>query len=115
MKNSDDETELKELSEIYDLLRSDAKEIVADLQGGVTMWREAAGGATASAGFIVILILTAFHYGMFGGGGFEFWAYVLAAGVVAVAMGATSVFGFRKYFLLRKRYADLFRKAQKLE
>jgi hypothetical protein len=115
MENSDDGREVKELSEIYDVLKNDAKEIVADLRGGVTMWREAAAGAAASAGFIVILILTAFHYGMFGGGGLEFWAYVSGAGVLALMMGGISVVGFRKYYLLRKRYASLFSRAKKLE
>jgi len=113
MEKTDDEKEVNELSEIYDVLKRDAKEIVSDLEGGVAMWREAAGGAAASAGFIIILILTAFHYGMFGG--VEFWAYVLGAGAVAVVMVAISAFGFRKYFLLRRRYASLFGKAKKLE
>ena len=115
MENSDDEREVKELSEIYDVLRNDAKEIVHDLQGGVTMWREAASGAAASAGFITILVLTAFHYGMLGGEGFEFWAYVIMASAVAVVMGFISVVGFRKYFQLKKRYAGLFRRAQAIE
>jgi hypothetical protein len=42
MESSDDEKEVKELSEIYDVLRSDARQIIADLHGGVVMWREAA-------------------------------------------------------------------------
>jgi len=114
METSDDQDEMKALSEIYDELKVDAKEIVADLKGGVAMWREAAAGSAASAGFIVILILTAFHYGMFGGTGAEFWGYVVAAAAVALVMGGISLFGFRKYFALKRRYADLFNKAAKL-
>jgi hypothetical protein len=51
-----DDDELKQLQDIYSELRSDAKQIVIDLEGGVAMWREAAAGAFASAGFIVILV-----------------------------------------------------------
>jgi len=114
MEKSDDEREVKELSEIYDVLRVDAKQIVADLHGGVVMWREAAAGALTTALFIVILILIAIHYNMFGGGT-QLQGYVAGTGVIALVMGAFSVVGFRKYFLLRKRYAGLFNRAKKLE
>ncbi|HUI24387.1 MAG TPA: hypothetical protein VLY82_08395 [Nitrososphaerales archaeon] len=114
MENSDDEKEVKELSEIYELLRSDARQIVADLHGGVVMWREAAAGSLTTALFIVILLLTSIHYNMFGGGS-QLQAYVAGTGVVAIVMGAFSLVGFRKYFILRKRYAGLFNRAKKLE
>ncbi|HUK80067.1 MAG TPA: hypothetical protein VLU91_05340 [Nitrososphaerales archaeon] len=114
MENSDDEKEVRDLSEIYAVLRSDAKQIVADLQGGVIMWREAAAGALTTTLFIVILILTAIHYNMFGGGT-QLQAYIAGTGVIALVMGGFSVIGFRKYFLLRKRYHGLFIRAKALE
>jgi hypothetical protein len=114
MENSDDETEVRELSEIYDVLRRDAKQIVADLHGGVVMWREAAAGSLTTALFIFILMLTAIHYNMFGGGS-QLEGYLAGTGVIAVVMGSFSVVGFRKYFLLKKRYAGLFSRADRLE
>jgi hypothetical protein len=114
MEKPEDDQEVKELSEIYDVLRSDAKQIIADLQGGVVMWREAAAGSLTTCLFIVILILTAIHYNEFGGGS-ELQAYVAGAGVIAVVMGAISVVGFRKWLILRRRYAALFSRAKKLE
>ena len=114
MENSDDAKEVKELSEIYDVLRRDAKQIVADLHGGIVMWREAAAGALTTSLFIVILILAAIHYNMFGGGT-ELQGYAAGTGVIAVVMGAFSVVGFRKYFILRRRYAGLINRAKTLE
>ena len=114
MDNSGDEREVKGLSEVYEALKSDAKEIILDLQGGVTMWREAAAGALASAGFIAILILTfldtaATHE--------PAWESTLKMGLfvaVCVMMSVIAVWGFRKYFQLRRKYADLFKRAKSL-
>ena len=115
MEKSDDEKEVKELSEIYEVLKSDAKEIVLDLQGGVTMWREAAAGALASAGFIVIIILS-----FFGTAANQepAWESTLTLGffaAMAIVMSAIAVRGFRRYFQLRRKYADLFRRAKSLQ
>ena len=76
------------------------------------MWREAAGGAAASAGFILILILTTFHYSP-PGNSLEGWAYVVGSAIVALIMSVISAIGFRKYFQLRRKYAPLFEKAKK--
>jgi len=108
-----DDKEINELSDIYSILRLDAKAIINDLKGGIVMWREAAGGAAASTGFIIILILTMFHYSP-PGQSLESWAYVIGAGLVAVVMTIISVTGFRRYFQLRKKYASLFERARKL-
>lgn len=110
-----DEMEVKELSEVYEVLKSDARSIILDLQGGVTMWREAAAGALASAGFIVILILT-----FFGTAAAQEppWESTLTLGfyvTMAVLMSAIAVWGFRRYFQLRRKYADLFRRAKSLK
>ena len=113
MENSVDEKEVKELSEIYDVLRTDAKQIIADLHGGVVMWREAAAGSLTTALFIVIIMLTAVHYNQYTGS--QLLGYLAGTGIIAVVMGVLSVVGFRKYFQLRKRYAALFSRAKKLE
>jgi hypothetical protein len=112
MEKPDEGKELKELSEVYEELKSDARQIIVDLQGGVTMWREAAAGAAASAGFIVILILTTFHYTP--PNNLELWTYVVGSGIVAVLMGVISVVGFAKYFQLRRRYSGLFSRVKQL-
>jgi hypothetical protein len=73
-----EEEELGGLSDVYSILTNDAKSIIFDLKGGVAMWREAAAGAAASAGFIVILILTAFRF--YSPSSIEGWTYVIGAG-----------------------------------
>lgn len=115
MEESGDGREVKELSEIYDVLKSDARGIILDLQGGVTMWREAAAGALASAGFIVIITLT---FADTAASQEPAWESVLTLGffgVMAVLMSAIAVWGFRRYFQLRRKYADLFRRAKSLK
>jgi hypothetical protein len=112
MSKSNGDSEIGELSEIYDELRGDAKAIVNDLRGGVAMWREAAGANLAAAGFICIMALTTFHYGPFG---IEGAVLILAEVVLAVVMLGYSVVGFRKYFRLRRKYQGLFERADKLD
>jgi hypothetical protein len=107
-----DEEELDSLSDIYSVLTKDAKTIILDLKGGVAMWREAAAGAAASAGFIVILILTAFRF--YSPSSLEGWTYIVVAGILAVVMAIISGAGFRKYSILKKKYGPLFQKAEKL-
>ena len=114
MAKPEDDQEVNDLSEIYSTLRQDAKAIIFDLKGGIVMWREAAAGAATSAGFILILILTTFHYSS-PGNSLEGWAYILGSAAVAVVMAIISGKGFRKYFQLRKKYAPLFERASKLE
>ena len=114
MAKKDEENEVDNLSEIYSTLRQDAKAIVYDLKGGITMWREAAAGAAASAGFITILILNMFHFSP-PGNSVEGWAYILFAAAIASVMAVMSAFGFRTYFQLRKKYAPLFERALKLK
>lgn len=107
-----DDEELGKLSDVYTVLTRDAKAIILDLKGGVVMWREAAAGAAASTGFILILILTAFRF--YPPNSLEGWGYVLGAGVVAVIMAFLSLNGFRRYFQLKKKYGPLIAKAEKL-
>jgi hypothetical protein len=107
----DDNPEVAELSEIYDVLKTDAKTIVDDLQGGVRMWREAAGANAAAAGFILILTLTTFHYGP---SGLEGAILITAQVLLAAVLLGFSVFGFRRYFQLARRYRGLFQRAEKL-
>ena len=114
MARKDDENDVDDLSEIYATLRQDAKAIVYDLKGGITMWREAAAGAATSAGFIIILILNMFHFTP-PGNSLEGWAYVFFAAAIAVVMAVISAIGFRTYFQLRKKYAPLFERALKLK
>jgi hypothetical protein len=111
MSGPDDETEVAELSEIYAVLRDDAKTIVNDLKGGVAMWREAAGANVATAGFLLILALTTWHSGP---SGFEGTILVGAQLLLAAVMLGFAAFGFRKYFQLVRKYQGLFKKAEKL-
>ena len=111
MTVSQDDAEVEELSEIYDVLKTDAKTIVDDLHGGVRMWREAAGANAAAAGFILILALTTLRYGP---SGIEGAAVITAQLIIAAILLGLSVFGFRKYSRLARRYQGLFQRAEKL-
>jgi hypothetical protein len=112
MARTDDDVEIGGLSEVYDVLKDDAKTIITDLQGGVTMWREAAAANLAVAGFLFILALTTYHYGPSGVEGTLTIAFEIILAVVSLGFSA---FGFRKYFRLRSRYQGLFERAKKLE
>ena len=107
-----DDLELEELSQIYDVLAGDAKQIVKDLEGGVTMWREAAGANAAVAGFALILALTTYH---FGPSGIEGEAIIAAELALAAVEAGLATVGLRKYFRLIRRYEGLFERAKKLE
>jgi len=111
MSRLDDETEVAELTEIYGVLRDDAKTIVNDLRGGVAMWREAAGANVATAGFLFILALTTWHYGP---SGLEGTLLVGAQLTLAAVMLGLAILGFRKYFRLVRKYQGLFKKAEQL-
>jgi hypothetical protein len=112
MSGPNDEGEIGNLSEIYGVLREDAKTIVEDLRGGVAMWREAAGANAATAGFLVILALTTWHYGPSGPEG---TVLIGAQLVLAAMMSGFAAFGFRRYFRLVRRYQELFKKAEQME
>ena len=102
-----------DLSEIYDVLKTDAKVIVNDLRGGVTMWREAAGADIAAAGFLLILALTEVHYDVVSG--LEGTALLAGQLVLAAVLAGLGVFGLGRYAKLRRRYKGLFARAEKLE
>jgi len=107
-----DDQNLGNLSEIYDDLRMDAKRIVIDLEGGVRMWREAAGANLAVAGFVLILALTS--YRLYSPLTFETTTYIVAEIVLAVVMLGLGFFGLRRYFQLQRRYKGLFERAKHL-
>lgn len=114
MEDPADESEVKQLSEVYEALKTDAKEIILDLQGGVAMWREAAAGALASAGFIAILILTFLGTSAPNMPTWESTTILGFYAAVGVMMSAIAVWGFRRYFQLRRKYTGLFRRAKNL-
>ena len=112
-QNEEDNEELDQLSDVYSVLSQDAKTIISDLEGGVVMWREASAGSAASAGLILILILTAFRFYP-PGSSIEGWLYVIGSSVIGALMAFFSAFGFRKYFQLKRKYSSLFERAKKL-
>lgn len=115
MAGSGDESEVKELSEVYDVLKKDARGIILDLQGGVTMWREAAAGALACAGFIIIITLDFLGSAATREPAWESALTLAFYGVMGVLMSAIAVWGFSRYFRLRRKYAGLFKRAKGLQ
>ena len=113
MTVAENQEELGSLTEIYDVLRQDARTIVNDLQGGVRMWREAAGANLAAAGFLLIVALTT--YERLGGLALNEGGIIFAAQLVlAAVLVGFAVVGLRRWSQLRRKYAGLFDKAEKL-
>ena len=113
MTVAENQEELGSLSEIYDVLRQDARTIVHDLQGGVRMWREAAGANLAAAGFLLIVALTT--YERLGGLELNEGGIILAAQLVlAAVLIGFAIVGLRRWSQLRRKYAGLFDRAEKL-
>lgn len=112
---SSDDKELNELSEIYETLKGDAKNIIHDLKGGVKMWREAAGANIAAGGFLLLHALTS--YRLFSNPSFtsEGGLIILAEVTLAAVLFGIAAKGFSKYFSLKKKYSSLFERAAKLE
>ena len=113
MADPQDDRDLNSLSDIYSILKGDAKHIVRDLEKGVVMWREAAAANVAAAGFLLILAQTGYRFFSMTTG--EGLAIVIAELALAAFLFALAGHGFRKYFKLRKKYAGLFEKAKSLE
>ena len=118
MGSPEEDSQMQTLSDIYNVLSKDAKQIVADLEGGVVMWREAAAGALASSGFLAIMALTYLHenignpFDFLGSGGFTLFIGLVVG--MAVVMAGVAAIGLWRYFKLRRKYAGLFAKAHKL-
>lgn len=109
----ENQEEPESLSDIYDVLRQDAKTIVHDLQGGVRMWREAAGANLAAAGFLIIVALTT--YQRLGGLGLTEGGIILLAQLfLAAILVGFAVVGLRRFSQLQRKYAGLFDRAEKL-
>jgi hypothetical protein len=109
-ESSDDPSE--EISQVYSLLKKDAKLLIGDLNEGVSLWRS----------FSNILVLVSF---------LGFWlayiavfpsvlvhGYTIVALLSALAIGVTcavgSLLGRRKYNRLRTKYEELFQAAKRL-
>ena len=106
---------MNDLSEIYTILKTDAKTIINDLKGGIAMWREAAAGAAASCGFIIIIILFYVRFSFSLEPIVEVrWITIGLFAAMAVLMAWIAIAGFAKYFHLKRRYSSLFEKAKKL-
>ncbi|MEO9321368.1 MAG: hypothetical protein ABI361_11920 [Nitrososphaera sp.] len=113
MAERDDD--VSNLSDIYDALKGDAKTIVQDLKGGVRMWSEAAGANIAAGGFLLLHALASYRIYSAPAISSEGGLIILAEGITAAMLFAIAAKGFSKFFKLRKKYAPLFEKADRLE
>ena len=109
-----------DLVEVYDLLKSDATNLLRDLLNGVSMW-----GTTAMIAFFLTLswlVLTAVitivgrPYGSPPNGLDSIQVlYLWYLGIIlAIASGITTVFLFSRYYSLKRKYSRLFKIAEKL-
>lgn len=117
---STDDRKLTDLAEVYDLLKSDAVNLLRDLLRGVSMW-----GTTAlmalfltCSWIILAAVITIFGH-PYGSppNGVDYhtvldalYASYAFAGISAIICG----YLFSRYYLLRKKYTRLFKLAEKL-
>lgn len=125
----DDEPQITELSEVYEMLKRDAKGMLHDLLGGVSLWRSTSRillGFSSVALILGLLFLwgasRAIHLTIAAPGFLNeldsFFNDLLLIGIFMLALGIVTflsgVFYNRKYFRLRKKYSDLYVEAKKL-
>jgi hypothetical protein len=124
-----DAPEIAELSEVYGMLKRDAKDMLHDLLDGVTLWRSTARilfGIAVIAFILGLLFLwsatRAIHL-VVAAPGFlneltSFFNDLSLIGVFMLGLGAvTTLAGAhyrRKYYSLRRKYSELFETAKKL-
>jgi hypothetical protein len=124
-----DEPEIAELSEVYGMLKRDAKDLLYDLLDGVTLWRSTARilfGVAIIAFILGLLFLwgasRAVHL-IITAPGFlieltSFFNDLALIGVFMLGLAAvTTLAGVRyrrKYFSLRKKYSELYETAKRL-
>ncbi len=124
-----DVSEIAELSEVYGMLKRDAKDMLYDLLDGVTLWRSTARilfGIAIIAFILGLLFLwgasRAIHL-IIAAPGFlneltSFFTDLALIGVFMLGLGAvTTLAGVhyrRKYYSLRKKYSELYETAKKL-
>ena len=110
-EKSFEEPEIGELSEVYRMLKRDAKDMLYDLLEGVKLWR-----STARILFGIAII--AFILGLLFLWGHSFHADFGLIGVFMLGLGAVTTFAavrYRtKYYSLRKKYSELYELAKKI-
>ena len=124
-----DEPEIAELSQVYVMLRRDAKGMLYDLLDGVSLWRSTSRilFGLATVAFILGLLFLwgasrAIHLTIAAPGFLNelnsFFNDLLLIGVFMLGLGVVTLLsGVRyrqKYYLLRRKYSELFETAKKL-
>jgi hypothetical protein len=115
-----DEPDIAELSEVYQMLKRDAKDMLSDLLSGVTLWRSTARilfGIAITAFILGPLFILGPHFiaGLPSIGihfaGIASGIFMLGLGVIATLSGVEYM---RKYYSLRKKYSELYETAKKI-
>jgi len=111
---------LTDLGEVYELLRTDASDLLRDLLRGVSMW-----GTTAVIALFLTLswlflagVITVFGH-PYGSppNGVSYSTVIQAlylSYVLAAASAAVCIYLFSRYFSLKRKYSRLFKIAEKL-
>jgi hypothetical protein len=104
--------EIEELSEVYDVLRQDAKSLIVDLKDGVSMWR------LAGRLLLYLSIIGFFlaYLNVFPSSPPGLWKTLalLAALGLGIFGAAAAIWTERRYSMLKRKYDALFRAAGKM-
>jgi ABC-type antimicrobial peptide transport system permease subunit len=114
MTEVDGDRKLADLSEVYELLKTDASDLLRDLLRGVSMWKVTALLALLLTFSWIALatVITLFGH-PYGSPPTILWAlYVSLA--LAVVSAILSFYLFYRYYTLRRKYTRLFNIAEKL-
>jgi len=114
MTEVDGDHKLADLSEVYELLKTDASDLLSDLLRGVSMWKVTALLALllTFSWFALAMVIEVFGHPY---GSPPTILYALYGSLVLGVVSATlSFYLFYRYFTLRTKYTRLFKIAEKL-
>jgi uncharacterized membrane protein len=113
-ETNEDDHKLADLSEVYELLKTDASDLLRDLLRGVSMWNVTALLSALLTFSWIALAAVILKFGHpFGSPPTILLALYISLALAAVS-AVLSFYLFYRYFTLRRKYTRLFNIAEKL-
>jgi hypothetical protein len=114
MTEVDGDHKLADLSEVYELLKTDASDLLSDLLRGVSMWKVTALLAVVLTFSWIALATVILVFGHpFGALPIILFSLYLSL-ALALVSATMSFYLFYRYYTLRRKYTRLFKIAEKL-
>jgi len=113
-ETNEGDPKLADLSEVYELLKTDASDLLRDLLRGVSMWNVTAVLALLLTFSWVALAAIIMVFGHLYGSPPAILLALYISSALAVVSALLSFYLFYRYFTLRRKYTRLFNIAEKL-